>query len=174
MKDPILGCTVRDLITGFTGIVIQRRDMLNGNVQYAVQPKNKDGENNLPDAHFFDFHMIEEVDKGVSDKVMEPTHPGFVLGIKVRDKATGLEGTLINRGTFLNGCVFYDVMPEKKGTLLDGSPALEFIDATRLEEVKAKSKPIVPPVSDDEPVQGSTKRTGGPTSKVQRAKVMRV
>lgn len=34
-----IGQKVRDLLTGFTGIITQRVDQLNGNVQFAIFPR---------------------------------------------------------------------------------------------------------------------------------------
>lgn len=94
-----LGSTVRDTITGFTGIAIRRCDHLNGNVQYAVQPKGKDG--SYPEAVFLDYHTLDVIDDGVSDRATPVSETDIILGQKVRDKATGFAGiaaTKVKRG----------------------------------------------------------------------------
>jgi hypothetical protein len=161
-----LGQTVRDAVTGFTGIAIQRRENLNGNVQFAVQPKQKDGEQTMPDAQFIDFHMLEYVDDGVSARVTPPTAQPIELGSKVRDKATGFEGIATSRATFLNGCIWYDVMPKKRTEMFDSNADASFIDGTRLEV--CRSGHLIP-----EPPKPTSRPPGGPSFALKREAVRR-
>ncbi len=57
-----LGCTARDTITGFEGIVIGVTEWLNGCVRYGIQPQElKDGK--IIEANWFDSEQIELVKK---------------------------------------------------------------------------------------------------------------
>lgn len=154
-----LGVTARDKVTGFTGVVTSRVDFLSGNVQFSLQPKGADG--NLPDAHYFDFHMLEFVDEGVSANVMLPAQTSIKVGNKVRDKASLFTGTATGKTTFMNGCVYFTVVPEMRTTaLINEVPAGSFLEHTRLEVV---GDGLI------EPEEKPKKRiTGGPTSRVQR------
>jgi hypothetical protein len=159
-----LGQTVEDAVSGFRGIAHQMRQTLNGNVQFAVQPKVKEGEVALPDSVYFDRHMLNVIDDGVSGRVTATTHVDIPLGTRVRDVATGLEGIATARHTFINGCVFYDVMPKKKTEMFDANPDAQFIDSVRLEIVRSQPKV---------PLQIPQTRTGGPSGKVKREAVRR-
>jgi len=58
-----LGLKVKDKITELTGIAVERREFLNGCIQYAVQGKAlKDGK--LPDAWYIDEQQLEIVGSG--------------------------------------------------------------------------------------------------------------
>jgi hypothetical protein len=161
-----LGAVVRDVITGFVGTAIQKRETLNGNVQLAVQPKNKDGENALPEAHFLDHHTLKVAEdcEQLTHLAIEPTQEPIPLGVEVRDKATGFEGTTMARITFINGCVFYEVAPKKRSKMFDDNPLSQVIEGLRLSVIS--KKPVLE-------VQREEKPTGGPSIKVTRQKVMR-
>lgn len=64
-KQPIeLGNTIRDIVTGFTGIATSKVIYLNGCVQFSVKPKmGKDGK--LPEATYIDQEQLEWVDNGI-------------------------------------------------------------------------------------------------------------
>lgn len=130
-----LGRTVRDAITGFTGIATQRCDHLSGNVQYAIQPQGKD-DSSYPDAMFLDYHTLDVVDEGLSDRATPVADTEIVLGQKVRDKATGFVGIATMKTSYLNGCVHFGVLPEvRKESLLNEAPAPSWISHDRLEVV---------------------------------------
>jgi hypothetical protein len=116
-----MGNIVRDPITGFEGMAIQLVELLNGNLQYAVQPKceKKDG-NKLPYSYNFDTHLLEYVSEGLADKVTPPPEVPIKLGDKVKDKITLLEGIANMRAIFMNGCIYFTVQPEVKD---DKAPA---------------------------------------------------
>jgi hypothetical protein len=63
-----LGMKVRDVVTGFEGIVIARCEYLNGCLQYGVAPKQKKGETTMPDSIYIDFQRLEVVGDGVAPK----------------------------------------------------------------------------------------------------------
>lgn len=66
-----LGQTVKDRVTGFTGIAISRVEYLNGCVQFCVKPRmRKSGE--MPEGHYIDDVQLEVVGDGVSI----PSEPG--------------------------------------------------------------------------------------------------
>ena len=61
-----LGVTVRDKITGFSGIITGHAEYLTGCDQYAVQPDAKD--NKWEDGKWFDEGRIELIGKGINKK----------------------------------------------------------------------------------------------------------
>lgn len=131
-----LGQTVRDVVTGFTGIAIQSLDQLNGNRQIAIQPKQKEGETTYPEAMNIDPHMLEVLDDVFCDRVTPAISTDIKLGDKVRDKASGLVGIALEKATYMNGCVSFGVMPPVRSTdLINCSPDKSWISAERLEFV---------------------------------------
>lgn len=157
-----IGCTARDIVTGFVGTVARRQELLNGNVQYCLQPKCSDN-GSLPDALSFDYQTVEYVDDGVSHMRVIPGETSIKLGMKVRDKASGFEGVATMKTTFLNGCIYFDVVPRiKDGQLLNEVPNPSFLSQERLEpvELPVPEKPLAVPRTG----------TGGPINKPQRAR----
>lgn len=59
-----LGNTVRDVVTGFTGIATARVEYLNGCVQFCLSPKAVD--NKVVDGVYIDHQRLEVVDQGVA------------------------------------------------------------------------------------------------------------
>ena len=127
-----LGSTVRDAISGFTGIATQIAEYLNGNLQYGLQPKAKEDGSDCPESHFIDYHTLDVIDAGVSDRSTEPAETDILLGQKVRDKASGFEGIATLKMTYINGCVSFGVLPKASD---NKSPKPIFVDHARLEVV---------------------------------------
>lgn len=70
-----LGVKVKDKITGLTGIATERREFLNGCIQYAVQSR-VDKEGKLPEAWYIDVQQLEVVGK---KKIIEKTVTGGAM-----------------------------------------------------------------------------------------------
>lgn len=134
-----LGQTLRDVVSGFEGLAIQMSENINGNIQFALQPKKKADAEGYPDAMFIDHHMLEFVDDGVSDRVTEAVDMNdIILGAKVQDIATGFKGVAIEKATYMNGCIGYAVLPKMdKKNLLGGNPRACMIDQARLQVIGA-------------------------------------
>lgn len=168
-----LGSIVRDAITGFTGIATQRCDHLNGNVQYAIQPKGKE-DGSYPDAMFLDYHTLDVGDEadGVSDRATPAAETSIILGQKVRDKATGFTGIATMKATYLNGCVHFGVLPEiRKEALLNENPVPSWIDHNRLEVVNDGLNADAPKnIEIKDSVEVKPRPPGGPAMKVQRGR----
>lgn len=141
-----LGQTVKDVSTGFEGMTIHKMEMLNGNVQYAIQPPMAPGATTYPDAMSLDYHLLEITGDGIKDRATPaPTDVGIKLGEKVRDKITGFVGTTTVMVTYINGCIRFWVEPTWKGDLKERrSEAGEYFDYGRLELVDPP-KPVPAP-----------------------------
>lgn len=160
-----LGSEVCDAITGFTGIVTQRCDHMNGNIQYAVQPKSFEGAN-YPEAMFIDYHTLDVIGVGVSERAAVADVPTIVLGQRVRDRASGFTGIATMKSTYINGCVSFGVMPEvRKEALLQEAPQPSWIDHNRLEVVNDGLIADKPKTPESEVAK---KPSGGPAMKVPR------
>ena len=69
------GEEVRDVVSGFTGIIDCISLWLNGCRRYSVQPKMKEGETTRPDSIWIDEESLEKLSDGVKE-VVEPTKTG--------------------------------------------------------------------------------------------------
>ena len=56
-----MGMQVRDVVTGFKGVVVAETHWLNGCTRVQVQPRPKKGENSVPGAESFDVEQLEVV-----------------------------------------------------------------------------------------------------------------
>jgi hypothetical protein len=158
-----LGQTVRDTVSGFSGIAIHRLDQLNGNVQYAIQPKQKEGETSYPEAMFIDHHMLEVLNDGVSAKVTKAANVPEVLeclGTEVVDKITNFHGITTQKATYMNGCVSFEVVSkDKKKT----DAKTGWFDFARLQTLDGTWCHLAAEPNDKMP--------GGPAQRVQRQAV---
>jgi len=170
-KIPQLGNTVRDTITGYTGIAAQQLELISGTIQFAVQPKidKKAESGKYPDATNIDVQMLEFVDDGVAARVTQPTAIiPFELGNTVKDTVTGFTGIATGKHTFINGCVYFSVTPpmskedKEKGT----QPEAGFFDAGRLART---GKGVAQSYVKAPEVEKTKERPGGPSTRARRA-----
>lgn len=168
-----LGYKVVDVITGFTGIATQIVEQLNGNVQCTIQPRvNDENSTSYPDAIGLDIHTIKVVEDAISEHFKEPE---FLVDVKlgqcVRDMATKFEGIATDRAIYLNGCVFYHVIPKFRDTsILGDNPSGSWISQNRIEVVDdgiLKKAKVPAPSSDGSPAPGGP-FTRKPTVKAHR------
>lgn len=59
-----LGSKVKDLVTGFEGIVTGRCEYINGCIQFCVRPKSKGG--SMPDGQWIDWQQLKVLGEGIS------------------------------------------------------------------------------------------------------------
>lgn len=153
-----LGSRVRCVLSGLTGIAATETLQINGNIRYDVQPKSEDGKS-MPEAWVIDVQSLEVVDAGISERATAPRAHTFNTGDKVIDQITGHEGIVTELVTFLNGCVFANVVPRKSGNALltDAAPAGSMLPVERLKYI---GKGLTIPATD--------KPTGGPSARAVR------
>lgn len=169
---PQLGHIVRDATTGFTGTATQYIEMLSGTVQLAVQPMLPEGSTHtgdalaIPTALSIDLPQLDYVSAGIASRVIAPAPQTIRLGEEVEDIVTGLRGITVQRSTFINGCVYYNVQPKQtakqkeEGTFSDTG----FVAAQRLEVVGDGVAAKMAPAT----AAPAAKRPGGPTTRAQR------
>lgn len=73
----VLGTTVRDRITGFTGIVTGRVEYITGCNQALVQPKMKEDGAAMPESAWVDEQRLEAVAGAARIKLDNGASPGF-------------------------------------------------------------------------------------------------
>lgn len=66
-----LGCTAKDSITGFVGIVVSSTEWLNGCIRVQIQPTEL-REGKPIEAQVFDIQQVEYVDVGLKNET-KPT-----------------------------------------------------------------------------------------------------
>jgi hypothetical protein len=70
------GEQVRDVVTGFTGIVECSSVWLNGCKRYAVQPAMTKGDSKRPESVYMDEQQLISVSRGVIDNVTPQNNGG--------------------------------------------------------------------------------------------------
>jgi len=60
-----LGDLVRDIISGFEGVITGKTEWLNGCVRYMLEPRSLDKDGNRVAANWFDSAQVELVTKAV-------------------------------------------------------------------------------------------------------------
>lgn len=163
-----LGVRGKDPVSGLTGFVIQKSEMITGNVQWAIHPEG-DGTKVL-DGNMIDQHLIEVLDAGFSGKV-PPVDDTVTLklGWKARDRVSGVEGILTEKVTFQNGCVYFALSPKaKKGATELPEPRL--LSHMRLEKIDDGLAAIVRPPIEVAATQAPPAKLppGGPTRAMHR------
>lgn len=172
VDDIRLGMVVKDPASGLTGIVNMQAQLISGSVQYAIMPQG-DGKT-IPETHFIDDFMLEYVGEGVSKRTPAPDiNARHRLGEELQDTITGFKGIAIERVTYLNGCVHYNLQPQQKkagllGRLFGEPPRSAIYDYKRLKKVsdgiadKVAKIPKAGP-KPEEPKAFKRSTTGGPT-----------
>lgn len=88
---------VRDKVTGFEGFVICRVEHQHGCVRYSVQPTVKE-DGKLPESRTIDgpnLEILSPPDPDLRQPIERPNT--FKLGVKAKDRLSGLEGVIIAR-----------------------------------------------------------------------------
>lgn len=160
MSQITIGCVATDITSGFEGTVTSRNELFNGNVQFAVQPKAIKGAEKLPEAYSIDEVSLKFKNKGVSESAVKPQHTDIQVGDEVEDIISGHKGIAMTKTTFLNGCIYFDVVKKANEAKKIESTAM-FLSCTRLKKTAVKTvTPIVPK---------GEKPSGGPSTRAQRA-----
>jgi len=70
-----VGVEVKDLVTGFKGIIVTRSQYLTGCNRYGVQSKKVPKEGKPADWVYFDEDQITEISRGIAFKRTRPAGP---------------------------------------------------------------------------------------------------
>src|ERR1700743_3118533 len=96
------GLEVREKASGLKGTIPTRCQLINGCVQYGVQPKCKEDANYLSDGYSIDEDSIELVD--ASAELTTFTHTfRYETGDRVRNRINGAQGIIVRRTLYANG-----------------------------------------------------------------------
>lgn len=157
------GVKVKCRITGFKGTIVARLQLVNGCVQYSVQPGLfKDDSNYIPDPYNIDEQSLESHDVDGVPISWAPDVVDFMFetGDRVHNRINGFEGIVRTRLQDLNGCERYTI----EATLdKDGKQRQMCCFAQELEKFSdGLNAPTERPIEQ--------KRTGGPTTRAERIK----
>jgi len=151
-----LGAKAKDAVTGFPGVLIVRKENINGSISYGLQPIiEKEDSTYVPDAK-----IIDEVDvllEGDHARYLENNKPEevefeFECGQYVRNHINGFEGVVQRRIEWKNGCIEYQVEAAAMKSELHG---MVFLMKNFWEqELEAQEKKTA---------KVAKKRTGGPS-----------
>ena len=145
-----VGDTVRDVITGFTGIVKVVVRWHHACNRIIVQPRDLEDKkaNYVQATHTFDEPEIEILQKKTIVLSVTPETTNLKIGDLVKDTYTPFQGKIAGFAEYLNGCLRVAV---QSPTLKDGKVVEEeLFPASQLELVQEE---VNPPVK---------KTTGGP------------
>lgn len=100
------GAIVEDKVTGFKGTVTGVVYMLSGSVQANVSPRvAHDGK--MPDTWNIDLDRLKYLRAGPVKATPPDDTTHITLGLRARDKVTGVEGVLTEKVVYLNGCTHF-------------------------------------------------------------------
>lgn len=140
-----LGDKVKDIVSGFTGVVLSVTKYATGCITYGVS-STKLSVKKTPDDSWVHlesdrFKVIKK--QIIKFKYVEGTtshdilkNSKFDLGDKVKDKVTGFEGIVVGKTVYTTRCIHYAIQPIK----LDEKNKPEdwqFFDTVRLELLNA-------------------------------------
>lgn len=153
-----LGQKVVDKVTGFKGVVDHIYYPLHDSIKIGIQaPVGKDGK--MGECYTVDAVGVEVLEKKPVVKPVESS-PKYALGLKAKDRLTGVEGTIVAYILYLNGCVQYRVQPKvPAGKKPEDYTAQRFPEGSLQVEVPKKA-PKEAPTS-----------TGGPREQVHHRKL---
>lgn len=128
------GDKAKDVITGFTGIVVAKTDWLHGCERITLQPQElRDGK--TIDDQTFDAGRIKIEKKGVIPVEAKEYDQSLDLGDRVKDQITGLQGIAMARTLWSHADEQITIEPE--GLNLDGTThKLQSFDIGRIEVVE--------------------------------------
>lgn len=98
------GIPVECKLTGFKGTINSRVQIINGSIQYGVQPRMRKTDSNfIPDAYTLDEANLIAEKKAKEESV----EFAFETGDKVKSRISGFEGFITHRMQYQNGCLSY-------------------------------------------------------------------
>lgn len=129
-----LGIEIRDPMSALKGFASVRCEFMSGNVQYAIQPRPVKGDaEKVMDAHFIDYHLLEQVGVGYSDKLPEEDDTVTIkIGDYVQDIISGYRGVAVEKWTFANGCVYFALQPKRGRNMFGELPGASRLPHNRL------------------------------------------
>ncbi len=131
-----LGDEVKDIVTGFRGIITAKYIYLNGCIRFSIQPEvDKDGK--LPTYETFDEPLLKILEKNKIKYSYIKNHISKIkLGDEIKDKVTGFKGIAVIKLIYLTSSDRFAIQPkiDKDQKFID---SLTF-DEDQLEKLEGK------------------------------------
>jgi len=145
-----LGNKIKSKVTGFEGVSTSKSTSLSGSVQFNIRPNGLTKDLDPITGQWYDVQELEKIDDGISgDYDLKPVTTDISLGDTVVHM-NGFEGVAMEFVEYLNGCVYFGVMPKVGKD--NKMPDLEYIPVQYLTVKEGKKK------------ETSTSPTGGPAT----------
>ena len=108
----VLGQQGEDKVTGLKGYITGVLEDVAGSIQYVIEPKKKGFFSALAESGMsIDYQQVEVKDLGKKRLDVTEAQPQFALGERVRGTIIEVEGTVISRVRFVNGCIRCKIQP---------------------------------------------------------------
>ena len=120
-----MNAVAKDVISGFTGVIINRSAHLFGCAQYGLAPQELSTDGSPRKTEHFDearIEVVEDIDALKEDNSYDSIFT-IKLGTEVKDKVSGFEGKVLVIVENMNNCSQYYVEPpvDKEGKTRDGN-----------------------------------------------------
>jgi hypothetical protein len=131
-----IGDKVKDMVTGYEGIVVSESQWMNRCIRYGVQGRCEEGKNPSEVLHL-DEHQVMLITEGEVDfDLEENNNPQRVeLGDEVEDLVTGFRGITVSSSRWINNQKRFGVqgMPEQEGKV---PPESVFLDDCQIKVLR--------------------------------------
>lgn len=153
-----IGIRVKDVVSGFEGIVMSRTVFLHGCTRYGVAPTKLTDDGKPGDTMHFDDVRMAVVDETqvLPDVALPEGLPS--LGSTAKDTLSGYKGMVVGYSVYAGGQTYIGLQAP---TLEKGEPAKEqWMDFTRVELVQTGTPPVSP---------NNSATTGGPEGNFEKS-----
>ena len=108
----VLGQHGEDTVTGLKGYITGVFEDVAGSIQYVIEPKKKGLFSALAESGMsVDYQQVKVKDLGKNRLIVTEAQPQFALGERVCGTIIEVEGTVISRIRFVNGCIRCKIQP---------------------------------------------------------------
>lgn len=139
MKKLEFGYKVKDIVTGFEGILCERTIHITGCDNYCIASQEKDEKRYYSDTtvKYIDDGIIKELEEiGKANKFDDIENALYKFGQKVKDKVSGFTGIIIAINISITGDICYNVAPRFNLTSRENNG--RWYDEGRLEIIEDK------------------------------------
>lgn len=150
-----LGVTLKDVVTGFEGVVTGRTQHLYMCNRYDLTPAGLTSDGKLKEVYSFDEDALDVVSATPIREVPDPDFK-YGLGIKAKDTVSLLDGVIIARTQYLYLCSRYYLQPQGAGDKGERKAGLS-VDEAAIELTQT-----------EKPIPAMKKDNGGPPTRVLR------
>lgn len=130
----MLGNKVKDIVSSLEGIATAEYTSISGYLQIGIRPEAKE-DGSVSEAYYVDIQQIEVLEERVVSAT-KANITSFEIGDIAEDKITGLEGTIIGRQIYLNGCVEFYIKPRRRFFGIIAAPEAAYSSSDELKLIR--------------------------------------